>query len=196
MASGCLTRGFYPNAEKGNLIKSDSVLEFSRVLFLINSIINAQERLRQTKLKQAFRLEISVYSRSDKHLISKMEKPKVAKSKLELFGVSLLKFLFVFIFQTVCLGFSDGLIFHFISFLILHLKRWAVGFLQSLVQWTAFTLPLHPVFFAPSVEGAPVFPSGPRLPSLSTLFSSPPLSRVRLSSPLSSGFFYFSSPLS
>ena len=88
-----------------------------------------------------------------------MEKPKVAKSKLELFGVSLLKFLFVFIFQTVCLGFSDGLIFHFISFLILHLKRWAVGFLQSLVQWTAFTLPLHPVFFAPSVEGAPVFPS-------------------------------------
>ena len=59
LASGCLTRGLYPNAEKGNLIKSDSVLEFSLVLFLINSIINAHERLRQTKLKQAFHLEIS-----------------------------------------------------------------------------------------------------------------------------------------
>ena len=73
-----------------------------------------------------------------------MEKPKVAKPKLELFGESLLKF---FVFQTVCL-FSQNRSAHFISFLILHLKWWAVGFLQF---WS----------------------NGPRLPSLSTLFLHP-----------------------
>jgi hypothetical protein len=73
---------------------------------------------------------IRVYSRSDKHLISKMEKPKVANPKLELFGDSLLQFFVCACFQTVCLDLSEQFISHFISFLILHLKRWALGFLQ------------------------------------------------------------------
>ena len=101
------------------------MLEFSLVLFLINSIINAHERLRQTKLKQAFHLEISVYSRSDKHLISKMEKPKVAKSKLELFGDSLSKLLFGFQFPNCLFVFLR--LSHFSFYLIPHFTPQAVG---------------------------------------------------------------------
>ena len=81
-----------------------------------------------------------VYSRSDKHLISKMEKPKVAKPKLELFGESLWQLLFVFVFQTVCLVFLRivQISFH----LILHFTPQVVGggFPPILVQWTTFSL--------------------------------------------------------
>ena len=56
------------------------------------------EFLIDKKLEQAFHVEISVYSRSDKHLISNMEKPKVAICKLELFGESVLQFFVSFFF--------------------------------------------------------------------------------------------------
>ena len=108
--------------------------------------------------------------RSDKHLISKMEKPKVANPKLELFGDSLLQFFVCACFQTVCLDLSEQFISHFISFLILHLKRWALGFLQ-------------------------IWSNGPLLPSLSTLFLPPFCRSGFFLSPLSSGFYLSTSVL-
>ena len=111
---------------------------------------------------------ICVYSRSDKHLISKMEKPKVAKPKLELFGESLLTFFF---FPNCLFVFSE----QFSSFHIFpHFTPQVVGggFPPILVQWTAFTLPLHP-------------------------FSPPLLSKAFLFFPLCrGGFFHLLSPLS
>ena len=86
-----------------------------------------------------------------------MEKPKVAKPKLELFGESLWQLLFVFVFQTVCLVFLRivQISFH----LILHFTPQVVGggFPPILVQWTTFTLLLHPFFSTPSVEVVPPF---------------------------------------
>ena len=85
-----------------------------------------------------------------------MEKPKVAKPKLELFGESLLTFFF---FPNCLFVFSE----QFSSFHIFpHFTPQVVGggFPPILVQWTAFTLPLHPFFSTPSVEGVPFsFPS-------------------------------------
>ena len=51
-------------------------------------------------------LKFCVYSRSDKHLISKMEKPKVSKHFLELFGGSMLQFV---LFRFLVLVFSNCL---------------------------------------------------------------------------------------
>ena len=110
-------------------------------------------------------LLVCVYSRSDKHLISKMEKTKSCQFQLELFGESVLQFFVSFVFPNCLFGcFSEVFSFHFISFLILHLKRWAVGSFQF---WS----------------------NGPRLPSLSTLCLHPFCRRCVFSSPLSSGFF-------
>ena len=172
MASGCLTREYYPNAEKGNLnqVRQCAACFRSRLIFIKLKNLCASNFNRQ-KLEQAFHLEISVYSRSDKHLISKMEKPKVANFKLELFGESVLQFFFVSFFFSKL---SVWLFLRRVQFsfhLIPHFTPQAVGggFLPVLVQWTAFTLPLHPV-------------------------SSPLLSKVRVSFPLCRvGFFSVSS---
>ena len=80
LASGCLTRETLPQCGKRiyKVRQCAVILGFARFPFLINFKRNAQETC-VSKTARAFRLEISVYSRSDKHLISKMEKPKVAK---------------------------------------------------------------------------------------------------------------------
>ena len=108
---------------------------------------------------------LCVYSRSDKHLISKMEKPKVANFNWNFLVKACYSFLSFSFFPNCLFGcFSEVFSFHFISFLILHLKWWAVGSFQF---WS----------------------KGPRLPSLSTLCLHPFCRRCVFSSPLSSGFF-------
>ena len=136
------------------------------IIFIFIKLKNlSASNFNRQKLEQAFHLEISVYSRSDKHLISKMEKPKVANFNWNFLVKACYSFLSVSFFPNCLFGrFSEEFSFHFISFLILHLKRWAVGSFQF---WS----------------------NGPRLPSLSTLCLHPFCRRCVFPSPLSSGFF-------
>ena len=85
-------------------------------------------------------LLVCVYSRSDKHLISKMEKTKSCQFQLELFGESVLQFFVSFVFPNCLFGcFLRSVQFSF--HLIPHFTPQAVGggFLPVLVQRTAFS---------------------------------------------------------
>ena len=142
------------------------------ILIFINWIWKCAIPYAYRKLQLAFRLEISVYSRSDKHLISKMEKPKVAKHFWNFLVKASCSFKNVF-FKTLCFpnclfGCSGT---HPSFYLILHFTPHAVG--------GGFP---------------PMLVFGPLLPSLSTFF---PLSYLSMGSfPSVEGSFSFLSPLS
>ena len=118
-------------------------------------------------------MEISVYSRSDKHLISKMEKPKVANFNWNFLVKACYSFLSVSFFQTVCLVVSQKcsvFISSHSSFYTSSGGRWVPS---SFGPMDRVYPPSPPCVFTPSVEGACFLPLCRVGFSLSPFFFSP-----------------------